>query len=279
MPDRVLLVCQRSNNVPFFFEAAKRMDLSLTVIASPDEKPPIHMPAVDDVLIAPVFDDPEAAMEIVRDYASKAPFKGIVTQREEAIIWTAMAAETLGLPGIGAEAAYAARDKVEMRRRFKAAGLNTPYYRKIITPEDLDEIEMPDFPVVAKPATAYGSSGVILCHNPEELRTAVAMIDSMNIAEFARFSNYESRNFAGIVVEGFIDGPEYLAECFARDGEIRVLAIGYKGNPRGPYFEETIYRTPSILSDTTRDAIVAEAIAATIRPIIPAGSTYWQARI
>src|SRR3977135_218606 len=53
-----------------------------------------------------------------------------------------------------------------------------------------------------------------------------------------------------MIVEGYIPGREVAVEGLLSDGEYRVLGIFDKADPlEGPFFEETIYVTPSRLSE------------------------------
>ncbi|MBA3432392.1 MAG: ATP-grasp domain-containing protein, partial [Actinobacteria bacterium] len=55
-----------------------------------------------------------------------------------------------------------------------------------------------------------------------------------------------------LIVERYIPGPEIAVEGLLRNGELEVLAVFDKPDPLdGPYFEETIYVTPSRLPSTT----------------------------
>jgi len=69
-----------------------------------------------------------------------------------------------------------------------------------------------------------------------------------------------------VLVEDYIDGIEVAWEGYLHNGELTTLALFDKPDPlQGPYFEETIYVTPSQLDDTTQAMIkqrVAEACAA-----------------
>ena len=60
-----------------------------------------------------------------------------------------------------------------------------------------------------------------------------------------------------VLVEGFIPGREFAIEGVLTDGALQVLAIFDKPDPLdGPFFEETIYVTPSRASVETQEAIV-----------------------
>ncbi len=101
------------------------------------------------------------------------------------------------------------------------------------------------FPCVVKPTGLSGSQGVIRCDTPEELDTARARI--------AGFWD------GPVIVEEYVPGVEVALEGLLRDGALEVLAVFDKPDAlEGPYFEETIYVTPSRLPAPTL-ALVANA--------------------
>ena len=60
-----------------------------------------------------------------------------------------------------------------------------------------------------------------------------------------------------ILVEGFIDGREFAIEGVLTDGVFRAFAIFDKPDPLdGPFFEETIYVTPSDLPVPTQQLVI-----------------------
>ncbi len=261
MKPRLALICQRANNVPFVFESAAANGIDFIAVHSPDEAPPAGMPGVVECLPLPVFDDPSRALAEIRQLATRHRIDGILTQREEAVPWTAHAAQALGLPGLDPGAAHDARDKARMRERFRQAGCNVPGFVRLRDGRDLGACASLRYPLVVKPSSGLGSAGVTLVRGDDELAEAVRTITRMNQEKLARLSREleGEANFAAIVVEEFIDGPEYVAECFSRGGVPHVLSVGYKGDPRGPYFEETVYLAPPPLPEATAQALVAEA--------------------
>jgi biotin carboxylase len=68
----------------------------------------------------------------------------------------------------------------------------------------------------------------------------------------------EDEGAASLLVEAFVPGPEVALEGLLRGGALEVLAVFDKPDPLdGPYFEETIYVTPSrhppaLLADVER---------------------------
>ncbi|GAB3225918.1 ATP-grasp domain-containing protein [Glycomyces halotolerans] len=245
-----VLVYQRVS-LPWIFEAADRAGIDLVLVPRPDERVPDRLPpAVVDVLRLDL-DDGADAVERLRRH--RRHFDGIVTLYDPAVPFVAEAAEALGLPGIGAATARAAQDKRVMRERFAAAGLNVPRFVRLDGPEAPADTGDLAYPVVVKPAHGYSSLGVVRVDDPAGLDSAVA--------EVRRVCRDKLDRAAELVVEEYLDGPEYAVESLAHRGEVEVLTVGYKGEPKGPYFEETVYRAPARLPAETVAAIEREVAA------------------
>ncbi len=261
MRPRLALVCQRANNVPFFFESAAANGVDVLAIHSPDEAPPAGMPGVVETCPLPVFDEPTRAWTDLQRLAARQRIDGILTLREEAVPWTAQAARILNLPGLSTSAAQNARDKARMRERLLEAGCHVPGFARLRDERDLGACSALRYPLVVKPSSGVCSTGVTLAHDEQQLADAVRMVVRMNVDKLARLSREgkDSAHFAAVVVEEFISGPEYVAECFSRGGVPHVLSLGHKGNPQGPHFEETVYLAPPPLESAVAGSLVAEA--------------------
>jgi biotin carboxylase len=60
-----------------------------------------------------------------------------------------------------------------------------------------------------------------------------------------------------VLIEEYVDGREVALEGLLTDGELRLLALFDKPDPlSGPYFEETLYVTPSRLSEEDQQEIL-----------------------
>ncbi len=253
------LVCQRNNNVPFLFEAAAANRCGLVLIHAPGESPPTHMPAVVHTLELDVFAHPQAALSQLE--AEKIGLDGILTCREEAVPWTALAAQRLKLPGLNPDAALITRDKAQMRKAFAVAGLNVPSYTSLSADAPVTLSASMSYPLVVKPTGGYASQGVIRVDKASDLKNTVAKVRAINANDLDAFATTTSGiNWGAVIVEEYIDGPEYAVEVFATEGRVHVLSIGYKGEPKGPYFEETVYLAPPHLAPATHKAIVEQAI-------------------
>ncbi|MEU8758712.1 ATP-grasp domain-containing protein [Streptomyces sp. NPDC048659] len=260
-PDRpiLVLVYQRAG-LPWVFEAAERAGIDLVLVPRPDEEVRADRlpPAVVELLPLEPDRDPAGALAALRARHAARPFQGITTLYDPMVPFVAEAAELLGLPGIGRDTARGAQDKRLMRERLAAAGLNVPGFVRIEGPDPepgLAAAARLAFPVVVKPAHGFSSLGVTRADSPAALREAVAGVRRVCAEKLADPA-------AALVVEEYLDGPEFAVESLAYGGGVRVLSVGYKGEPVGPYFEESVYRAPDTLPEEVRAAVVREVTAA-----------------
>lgn len=237
---KLALVCHRSAKLSFVFEAAQAASIELVLIYDKTEHAPGQLPAVSSTWQLPVFDEPEAALEAFEAGVEERGVGGVMTVREEAIIWTSQAAKRIGTPGIEPEVAALARNKYLMRRAFAEAGLRTPSFRYIENPRDLSQVHALGLPLVIKPLSGWCSTGVMLARSAEELPGLIEAVWEVQSKDLARF--YDKDEAAGLVVEQYLPGKEFVVECFVDIEGVHVLAVGDKGQPEGPWFEETIYR-------------------------------------
>ena len=175
-----------------------------------------------------------------------------------------IAAETsarLGLPHNDPASAHAARDKLVMRQALERGGVPVPRYHSV--PADTEPATIAgqqDYPVVVKPTLLSGSRGVIRADTPEEFSTAFRR--TRGILEQ---SGMPAADFP-ILIEQYVPGIEVALEGLLTDGDLTTLALFDKPDPlEGPFFEETIYVTPSGLPTDVQQAIsrrTAESAAA-----------------
>jgi biotin carboxylase len=171
-------------------------------------------------------------------------------------------AADLGLPGHPVEAADAARDKEWMKQRFSAAGIPIARYT-LATNEDaaVHWADESGYPVVVKPVRGSASQAVIRANDETELRDAYRWV-----RRIVREQGLDTggRSDAEQLVEGYLDGAELSAELLVQDGIPHVLCLFEKPQPlHGPFFEETIYVTPTSLDAQMRTDIEALAVRAT----------------
>ena len=272
------LVCHRNHRMSFVFEAAQAAGVRLVLIHDASEnEPPRGLPGVMGHWALPVFGDPEAALKEFVDGALTRGIGGVMTLREEAIIWTAEAARRLGTPGIPPSVAALVRNKYRMRQALAQAGLRTPAFAHINDPGDISSVESLGFPLVIKPLAGWGSAGVMLARSVEELHERIRTVWAMQERDLSRF--YEKTDTPGLVVEQYLPGKEFVAECFVDGDGVHVMAVGDKGHPQGPWFEETIYRLREDL-DSVQVMALREAACAGVKALgITMGAAHVEMRL
>ena len=232
-----------------FIQAARK--LGLEVLAG------IDMPeALADYWQVPLgldFSDLEQATRAIVDYAATMPIHAIVAVDDAATLLAARACEALGLPHNSPEAALAARDKYVMRGLLAAGGVPVPEFRRFSAADDPAWVaEQVAYRCVVKPLRLSGSRGVIRADSPAELIAAFNRTRRMLLAA----GSLPEETF--LLVERFIPGFEVALEGLLTDQRLKVLALFDKPDPLdGPFFEETIYVTPSRLTAATQAAIAA----------------------
>jgi biotin carboxylase len=169
-------------------------------------------------------------------------------------------ASALRLPGNPVDGAAASANKLETRRRLAAAGMPVPWFVRVPIAKDRTATAAGlrlQYPCVVKPLGLSGSRGVIRADSPAHLRAAVDRVARL-------LARPQVRTIRGgledeILIEGFIAGREFAIEGVVTAGRFRLFAIFDKPDPLdGPFFEETIYVTPSDLSPAEQDAVVSE---------------------
>jgi len=170
---------------------------------------------------------------------------GVVAVGDGPAVLAAEAAAMLGIPFHPPAAARACHDKHAARQLFAAAGMRVPEFFLLG--------ERPaTFPCVLKPLGLSASRGVIRANDEAEFDAAVRRIRKIGEHQ--------------IQVESYIPGREFAVEGLMTRGEFQPLAIFDKPDPlEGPFFEETIYVTPSRESDAVQREIlstVAQAVKA-----------------
>jgi biotin carboxylase len=190
---------------------------------------------------------PERAAEQIAEAAARRPVRGVVPTSDATAVIGALAAERLGLPWNPPEAARRAANKHAQREALRAAGLPVPSFRRL----DLDgdpaaaAAEAP-YPCVLKPLIFSASRGVIRADDPGAFVAAWRRIAKLLHDTRAERRARSREDDHAVLVEGFVPGPEVALEGLLRGGALEVLALFDKPDPLdGPFFEETLYVTPS----------------------------------
>jgi biotin carboxylase len=252
VPRVILLLPTTTYRASDFLAAAAKVGADVTVASEEPSTLASRNPAG---LLTLDFRNPEECAARVVRFSREHPVNAIVGVDEETALAAAAIARALGLAGNSPRAAAAARDKALLREALAAAGVASPRSRTFrVEDGPEDAAAAVTYPCVLKPTFLAGSRGVIRANDPGSFRAAWARIASiLGDPEVAKRGGEAARQ---ILVEQFVPGAEVAVEGLLTDGSLEVLAVFDKPDPLdGPYFEETIYVTPSRLPGATQDAV------------------------
>ena len=238
MPRILLLMSTRTYRSKAFMNAARRLGVDVVVGSERRQALATRVPSTT---LAVDFRRPDRAARKIAESARKRPFDAVVGVDDDSTLVAAHAARALGLPHNSVESIRLTRDKYKVRRVLADAGLPSPHFTRLAIDDDpVAAAARAPYPCVRKPVALAASRGVIRADDPTEFADAFERIAAMLAADGGHQRH--------LVVESFVPGPEVALEGLLTRGELRVLALFDKPDPLdGPYFEETIYVTPSRL--------------------------------
>ena len=243
-----------------FEDAARKLGVQLVYVT--DRCHQLEDPWGDQAI--PVeFAAPENAAQPVMERLRGQQVRGVLALGDRPAVAAAYAARALGIPYNHPAAVEACRSKLRMREVFRDAGLLVPWFRSFpIAPTPEPSLVGISFPCVLKPLSLSASQGVMRANNRDEFLAAASRL--RRLLESAEIRATREPNLDQMIVEGYVPGWEVAVEGLLTDGALRILAIFDKPDPlEGPYFEETVYVTPSRLAEAQQNQIVRCAEDAT----------------
>ena len=180
--------------------------------------------------------DYEAHCAVVKKYGIDA----IVTAAtDKPLVMMARIAEKYGFPFYSVETAKWSTDKFKMKERFELGGVPHAQGRLISKAEEAEGMV---FPVIVKPRDNSGSRGVKLCRSKEELEAS--MSEALEVSKLDT-----------VLVEEFIEGPEYSIEGLHHDGKSEVIQFTEKKTTEFPYNVELGHIQPANISEGNQQKI------------------------
>ncbi|HEV7864326.1 MAG TPA: ATP-grasp domain-containing protein, partial [Acidimicrobiia bacterium] len=210
--------------------------------------------------------DPAGSTAAITALAARQPLDAVVAVDDQGVLIAALAGQELGLAANDPQAVARTRNKAAMRAALAAAGprgggpVRQPAFRVVSRDGDVvAAAEQVGWPVVVKPISLSASRGVIRADDPAGARAAAARVWAILDGDCHPAAE-------PLLVEAYVPGEEVAVEALLRAGRLEVLAIFDKPDPlTGPYFEETLYVTPSRLPAAVQAEIsgaVGQAAAA-----------------
>lgn len=256
----VLFASTTGYQIRVFAEAARRLDVELTLAT--DRCHVLDDPWGDHAI--PVrFGDVAGSLEALRGRQ----FDAVAAVGDGPAVLAAEAAAMFGIPFHKPTAVRACHDKYLSRRLFRATGMLVPeFFRVPLAAGPAAASLRATYPCVLKPLGLSASRGVIRADHPDQFTAAFSRIQALlEKSPDIRMEDAAASRY--VQVETYIPGSEFAVEGIVSHGTARVLAIFDKPDPlAGPYFEETIYVTPSRASESEQKAM-RETVGHAIRAL------------
>jgi biotin carboxylase len=254
----LLLVPTTSYRLDDFRAAAKRLGVPLVVGSDRCHRIEETFGADESLLSLDYRRPARAAVQIARA-AKERPIRGIVAASDPTAVIAALAGERLGFRRNPPEAARRAANKHALRLAFAEAGVPQPAFALHALDADPEAVAASaPYPCVLKPLLFSASRGVIRADDPAGFVAAWRRIERLlHHTRFERRAREEGEA-RQLLVERFVPGPEVAVEGLLREGRLETLAFFDKPDPLdGPFFEETLYVTPSRHPEALQAAAIA----------------------
>jgi biotin carboxylase len=239
-----------------FAEAAER--LGINVVIGSDRCHQLDDPWADEAV--PLrFEDPQDAAarlaEAVQGRLGEQKMGAILALGDRQTATAALAARLLNLTYNSPESVENCRSKLRQRELLQTAGLPVPEFFSFSVKEQVNSVlRHVIFPCVLKPLRLSASQGVIRADNPAEFISAAERIARLLATPELQVTR--EAELDRLLVERYIPGREVALEGLLEGGQLHVLAMFDKPDPlEGPYFEESIYVTPSRLPNRIQEQI------------------------
>lgn len=163
----------------------------------------------------------------------------VTAATDKPLVMMARIAEKYGFPFYSVETAQWSTDKFQMKQRFMEGGVPCAKGRLV---KSVSEVEDFEYPVIIKPRDNSGSRGVKLCRSKKELEASMS-------------EAFEVSKLDTVLVEEFIEGPEYSIESLHYDGKSEVIQFTEKKTTEFPYNVELGHIQPANISEENQDKI------------------------
>lgn len=261
----LLLASKLGYQTRSFAQAARR--LGAAVIIGSDRCHQLEDPWADGAISLHFEEPPQAAASLVQAVRARSAANPRQAEKVGAIlalgdrqtVTAAYAARLLRLTYNSPQAVENCRSKLRQREVLQRARQPIPEFFSFAFSDPLDSVlSRVGFPCVLKPLRLSASQGVIRANHPAEFTAAVERISRLLSSPELQVTR--ETDLDRLLVERYIPGAEVALEGVLEGGRLRVLALFDKPDPlEGPYFEESIYVTPSRLPSRVQERIFSAA--------------------
>ena len=252
---RVLLIATTTGyQLRSFGEAARAV--GATLMLATDRCDQLDDPWSDRAIPVRFGGEPESLAAAIAACSRQRP-DAIVAVGDRPAVLAAHLTAALGLEGNPVAAAARSRNKLQAREAFLRAGLPTPDFTVVSLHDDPVLLaSQAVYPAVLKPLALSGSRGVMRVNDNAEFADAFGRLRTLMMSPDIRIEREAAHDAA--LIESFIPGVEFAIEGVLTRGDFQPFAIFDKPDPLdGPFFEESIYLTPSRQPVAVQEAIVS----------------------
>ena len=252
---RVLLLATTTGyQLRSFGEAARAV--GATLMLATDRCDQLDDPWSDRAIPVRFGGEPESLAAAIAACSRERP-DAIVAVGDRPAVLAAHLTAALGLEGNPVAAAARSRNKLQAREAFLRAGLSTPDFAVVSLHDDAVLLaSQAVYPAVLKPLALSGSRGVMRVNDSAEFTSAFGRLRTLMMSPDIRIEREAAHDAA--LIESFIPGDEFAIEGVLTRGDFQLFAIFDKPDPLdGPFFEESIYLTPSRQPAAVQEAIVS----------------------
>ncbi|GAA4811304.1 pyridoxal-phosphate dependent enzyme [Streptomyces ziwulingensis] len=215
-----------------------------------------------------------AVRRALRDTVRREDCAAVTTTSEFYLPLVAELARWLALPGNPPEVMTLCRDKARVRETLSGAGLCRTRFAAVDHAADVPEaVRRVGLPCVVKPVDDSGSMDVVRCATETEAVAAARTV-------LERTVNVRGQRAARtVLVEEYLDGPEYSVEMFGTGDETVCVGITEKHVTDGPHFVEYRHVFPAAVPAALA-AEIEETVAAALAAVgLRHGASHTEVRV
>jgi biotin carboxylase len=232
--NRILIVEPKSSGW-MLIPKGKELGYHITVMVCEKNKrsiPEKYIQYADHVVLVDT-NNSMMALSVAYDLHAENKFDAVLPGHEYYVTLTAKISSLLGLPGLDPKYVNQVRLKDSMRSTLQDAGIRTPLFILVTSETELEKVATSiGYPCVLKPVDCGGSLNVRKVTNQEELIDAFKVIMNTPVIETDLVHQPK------VLVEEFLDGPEYSVEGYIENNKPIFLSITEKFLGVEPYFVE-----------------------------------------
>lgn len=181
---------------------------------------------------------------------------GIYSSSDYFVEAASSVATAIGLPAANPEAIATCRNKWKQAAELQRQSIAIPETRLATSVRDVENIlAQATLPVVVKPVSGSGSSGVRLCDS------AAAAVEAFASAKDVLLDQVDLAS-PDILIQQYVEGKEYSAEIIAHDGTLHCLGILAKHKGPAPCFVEVGHDFPAPLPEPSLQELTSFAAGA-----------------